>query len=199
MGFGLRSTTATFVYMPHSAVVIRFEKALPLRTREKGGRRERPPPPPHPKKTGGSCGPLQMAFAHASVPAPMGSLTSSFIPAGRLGKTPFPLALHRVGSVLAVKGSLRRFAPWTAPRRSERRAAYEGKGGVQAIREASPQALLHGLFSHAPSLDKQQVSKYSQHQAIGGRLRFWNRSFKASCSSPWTVFLSWAASTRSCW
>ena len=50
-----------------------------------------------------------------------------------------------------------------------------------------------------PSLDKQQVSKYSQHQAIGGRLRFWNRSFKASCSSPWTVFLSWAASTRSCW
>ena len=121
MGFGLRSTTATFVYMPHSAVVIRFEKALPLRTREKGGRRERPTPPPK-KKQGG-----------------------------------------------------------------------------QAIREASPQALLHGLFSHAPSLDKQQVSKYSQHQAIGGRLRFWNRSFKASCSSPWTVFLSWAASTRSCW
>ena len=30
---------------------------------------------------------------------------------------PFPLALHRVGSVLAVKGSLRRFAPWTAPGR----------------------------------------------------------------------------------
>ena len=33
-----------------------------------------------------------------------------------LEQTPFPLALHRVGSVLAVKGSLRRFAPWTAPR-----------------------------------------------------------------------------------
>ena len=64
---------------------------------------------------------------------PMGSLTSPFIPAGRLGKTPFPLALHCVGSVLAVKGSLRRFAPWTAPRRSERRAAYEGKGGDQAV------------------------------------------------------------------
>ena len=46
-------------------------------------------------------------------------------------QTPFPLALHRVGSVLAVKGSLRRFAPWTAPVRSERRAAYEGKGGVR--------------------------------------------------------------------
>ena len=46
-----------------------------------------------------------------------------------LEQTPFPLALHRVGSVLAVKGSLRRFAPWTAPGRSERRAAYEGKKG----------------------------------------------------------------------
>ena len=63
----------------------------------------------------------------------MGSLTSSFIPAGRLGKTPFPLALHRGGSVLAVKGSLRRFAPWTAAGRSERRAAYEGKGGDRAV------------------------------------------------------------------
>ena len=63
----------------------------------------------------------------------MGSLTSSFIPAGRLGTAPFPLALHRVGSVLAVKGTLRRFAPWTAPGRSERRAAYEGKGGDRAV------------------------------------------------------------------
>ena len=50
-----------------------------------------------------------------------------------LEQTPFPLALHRGGSVLAVKGSLRRFAPWTAPVRSERRAAYEGKGGVRAV------------------------------------------------------------------
>ena len=40
-------------------------------------------------------------------------------------------ALDDPGSVLAVKGSLRRFAPWTAPGRSERRAAYEGKGGVR--------------------------------------------------------------------
>ena len=50
-----------------------------------------------------------------------------------LEQAPFPLALHRVGSVLAVKGSLRRFAPWTAPGRSERRAAYEGKGGGRAV------------------------------------------------------------------
>ena len=46
-----------------------------------------------------------------------------------IGTAPFPLALHCVGSVLAVKGSLRRFAPWTAPGRSERRAVHEGKGG----------------------------------------------------------------------
>ena len=46
-------------------------------------------------------------------------------------KPPFPLALHRVGSVLAVKGSLRRFAPWTAPGRSEGMTVYEGKGGMQ--------------------------------------------------------------------
>ena len=50
-----------------------------------------------------------------------------------LENPPFPLALHRAGSVLAVKGSLRRFAPWTAAGRSERRAAYEGKGGVRAV------------------------------------------------------------------
>ena len=44
---------------------------------------------------------------------------------------PFPLALDDPGSVLAVKGSLRRFAPWTAPGRSEGMTVYEGKGGVQ--------------------------------------------------------------------
>ena len=45
-------------------------------------------------------------------------------------RAPFPIALDDPGSVLAVKGSLRRFAPWTAPGRSERRAVHEGKGGV---------------------------------------------------------------------
>ena len=48
-----------------------------------------------------------------------------------LEQTPFPLALHRSRSVRAVKGSLRRFAPWTAPGRSEGMAVYEGKGGMQ--------------------------------------------------------------------
>ena len=43
--------------------------------------------------------------------------------------TPFPLALHCVGSVLAVKGTLRRFAPWTAPGRSEEGLFTREKGG----------------------------------------------------------------------
>ena len=47
--------------------------------------------------------------------------------------SPFPLALNDSRSVLAVKGSLHRFAPWTAPGRSERRAAYEGKGGGRVV------------------------------------------------------------------
>ena len=46
---------------------------------------------------------------------------------------PFSLALDDSGSVLAVKGSLRRFAPWTAAGRSERRAAHEGKGGDRSV------------------------------------------------------------------
>ena len=44
-------------------------------------------------------------------------------------RAPFPLALDDPGSVLAVKGSLRRFAPWTASGRSEGMTVYEGKGG----------------------------------------------------------------------
>ena len=59
----------------------------------------------------------------------MGSLTSHLSLREGLQKPPFPLALDRAGSVLAVKGPLRRFAPLTAPGRSEKRAAYEGKGG----------------------------------------------------------------------
>ena len=36
-------------------------------------------------------------------------------------------------AVLAVKGTLRRFAPWTAAGRSEGMAVYEGNGGVRAV------------------------------------------------------------------
>ena len=51
-------------------------------------------------------------------------------------KSPFPLASHDSRSVLAVKGSLRRFAPWTAAGRSgETRCSRGKRGGGRAERE----------------------------------------------------------------
>ena len=44
-------------------------------------------------------------------------------------RIPFPLVLNDCRSVLAVKGSLRRFAPWTAAGRSGRRGCLRGKRG----------------------------------------------------------------------
>ena len=67
------------------------------------------------------CGKAQNSPPGAALKAP---LLQSLLP-----PPPFPLALDDSGSVLAVKGTLRRFAPWTAPGRSERMAVYEGKGG----------------------------------------------------------------------
>ena len=57
--FSLRSTTATFVYLPPSAVVIRFETALALRTREKGWDESDPP-----QKWGGHAVPKRGALWH---------------------------------------------------------------------------------------------------------------------------------------
>ena len=129
--FRLRSTTATFVYMPHSAVVSILRR--PYRVPRAACRAGDVSDPPQ-KKTGGSCSPAQMAFVTCLCPRPPWGLSRPHLSLREgLEKPPFPLALHRVGSVLAVKGSLRRFAPWTAPGRSERRAVHEGKGGVRAV------------------------------------------------------------------
>ena len=43
---------------------------------------------------------------------------------------PFPLALHCVGSVLAVRVRFAASRPGWLAGRSERRAVYEGKGGL---------------------------------------------------------------------
>ena len=67
------------------------------------------------------------------LPGPMGVALVLIYPCGKAWKNPpFPLAPDRAESVLAVKGSLRRFAPWTAPGRSEGMTVYEGKGGLGA-------------------------------------------------------------------
>ena len=80
-----------------------------------------------PPKRGVPTDPDSGTVEHCPYPGPRGSLSSVFIPAGRLGaaapeggadgsrvRYPFPLVLHDSRSVLAVKGTLRRFAPWTA-------------------------------------------------------------------------------------
>ena len=64
--FRLRCTTATFVYLSHYAVVIPFQSALALRTREKGGDVSDPP------QTGGHVTLDSGAVYHASIPAPWG-------------------------------------------------------------------------------------------------------------------------------
>ena len=116
-----------------------------------------------PPKSGGSCGPKKRcAVAHPFSALMTGryrphlSLREGLEQPPRSGaekprfsnpfysRAPFPLALDDPGSVLAVKGSLRRFAPWTAPGRSERRAVHEGKGGERAVgREGESLVLAH--------------------------------------------------------
>ena len=83
-----------------------------------------------PPKSGGACGPKKRcAVAHPFSALMTGRYRPHLSLREGLEQPPFPLALHCVGSVLAVKGSLRRFAPWTAPGRSEGMTVYEGKGG----------------------------------------------------------------------
>ena len=127
--FSLRSTTAVFVYLTHSPVASQFENAL-LRPRGRMRGRTRATPPP---KWGVMRSRKAMRLCSALSDRMTGRSRPHLSLREGLEKPPFPLALHRVGSVLAVKGSLRRFAPWTAPGRSERRAAYEGKGGGRAV------------------------------------------------------------------
>ena len=73
---------AAFLYIPHSAVVSHSETALPLWTREKGGDVSDPP------KNRGVMRPFVAVACGIPLLGPMGSLTSSFIPAGRLGTDP---------------------------------------------------------------------------------------------------------------
>ena len=68
--------------MTHSAVVSRSEMPLPLWTREKGGRRERPPP-----NRGGMRSSTDGVCTRLCT-GPHGVAHVSFIPAGRLAKTP---------------------------------------------------------------------------------------------------------------
>ena len=69
---------AAFLYLPHSAVVSRFETAPPAVDAGKKLGRERPP------QNRGVMRPFVAVACGIPLLGPMGSLTSSFIPAGRL-------------------------------------------------------------------------------------------------------------------
>ena len=104
---------AAFLYLPHSPVVSRFGAARIADDAGRRERRERPPP------NRGDLRPKVESRYGVPLLGPMGSLSSSFIPAGRLGKTP-----------LSPRASSFQIGPWTAPGRSEGMTVYEGKGGV---------------------------------------------------------------------
>ena len=81
-----RYSTTTFVYMPHSAVVIPCESARPLRTREKGGDESDPP-----QKRGGMRTRIA-ALCSTLLSGPMGSL-SSHLSCGKAQNSPPGAAL----------------------------------------------------------------------------------------------------------
>ena len=77
-----RYFTTACSYLSHSAVVIPHESARPLPTREKGGDESDPP------QNRGVMRTRVAARCSTLLSGPMGSLSSSFIPAGRLGTDP---------------------------------------------------------------------------------------------------------------
>ena len=79
---GEKCGKAAFLYMPHSAVVGRFEAARIASDAGKRKGRERPP------QKRGDLRPFVETRCDMSLLGPMGSLSSSFIPAGRLGTAP---------------------------------------------------------------------------------------------------------------
>ena len=78
-----RCSTTSFSYLSHFAVVIPDNRTTPCRTGEKGEDESDPP-----QKSGGHVTLDSGAVFHASIRPHAGSLSSSFIPAGRLGTSP---------------------------------------------------------------------------------------------------------------
>ena len=134
-----RYSTTTFVYMPHSAVVIPCESARPLRTREKGGDESDPP-----QKRGGMRTRIA-ALCSTLLSGPMGSLSSSFIPAGRLGKTPLsPCASScRIGPRRQGFASPLRALDGSGPIRKTRCLRGERGGSGRGVRGPVASPLVH--------------------------------------------------------
>ena len=81
--FDGRCHNSILPYLSHSSVVISYESAPPCRTGKKEGDESDPP-----QKAGGHVTPDSCAESHASIRSHAGSLSSSFIPAGRVGTGP---------------------------------------------------------------------------------------------------------------
>ena len=77
-----RCSNTVFLYLSHSAGLSAVNRPTLCRTGEKEGDESDPP------KKGGACDPDSGAMFHASIRPHGGSLSSSFIPAGRLGISP---------------------------------------------------------------------------------------------------------------
>ena len=78
-----RCSNTAFSYLSHSAVVIPCESAPTVPNGRKRGGRERPP-----QKGGTLAAPDSGTEFHTAIRPHAGSLSSSFIPAGRLGTGP---------------------------------------------------------------------------------------------------------------
>ena len=78
-----RCTPTAFSYLSYSAVVIIYSSASPVPIQGNRGGRERPPP-----KAGGHVAPIAALVYHAPIRPHAGSLSSLWIPAGRLGIAP---------------------------------------------------------------------------------------------------------------
>ena len=121
-----RYSTTTFVYMPHSAVVIPCESARPLRTREKGGDESDPP-----QKRGGMRTRIA-ALCSTLLSGPMGSLSSFIYPCGKAQKQP-PFPSRFIVSERSSPSRVRFAASRPGRLRADPKDALltRGKGGVR--------------------------------------------------------------------
>ena len=189
MGFGLRSTTATFVYMPHSAVVIRFEKALPLRTREKGGRRERPPPPP--QKTRGVMRPATDGVCTRLCTGPHGVAHVLIYPCGKAWKNPLsPRASScRIGPRRQGFASPLRALDGSGPIRKTRCLRGERGGARRSAKPRPRRCFMAYSPMRLPSTSNRFQSTASIKQSVGDCVSGTGRSrlpaaVLGPCSSP---------------
>ena len=100
-----------------------------------------------------------------------------------VGSDLLSLTANRSRSVLAVKGSLRRFAPWTAPGRSEGGdAVHEGKGGGRVDGPKGNLSVIPAALSRSRGA-LNSASSPSNTPRIRGGWTGRSRAWKSRCDS----------------